>query len=1422
MYLGRADEQVKIRGFRVEPGEIETVLAACPRVSQAAVITRPDSAGAKRLVAYIVADGEAGDAGPGGLPAIVREFAAARLPEYMVPAAVVVLDALPLNPNGKLDRKALPAPDFAAAAGAGRGPADAREELLCQAFAEVLGLDTVGPGDDFFALGGHSLLAVRLASRVRAVLGVEVPVRALFEAPTPAALAGQLVGAGAARTALVPQPRPERVPLSFAQQRLWFIGQLEGPGPLYNLPVVVRLSGQVDTAALGLALRDVIGRHEVLRTVFGTADGEPFQRVIPVGELDWELQQEQVAPGDLQAHVAAATRYAFDLAVEVPVRAWLLTQGTDGTAAGTGAGTGAGGGERVLVVVMHHIAGDGWSWTPLGRDVSVAYAARRAGRAPGWAPLPVQYADYALWQRELLGAEDDPGSVISRQVGYWRDALAGAPEELALPADRPRPAAASHRGHTAGLQVPAAVHAKLRQVARAQGVTVFMVLQAALGVLLARLGAGTDIPVGTGIAGRTDEALDDLVGFFINTLVIRMDLAGDPEFGEVLARVRETSLAAFEHQDVPFERLVEELAPARSLARHPLCQVMLTVQNIAAAALDLPGAGAREMSPGALMARYDLDVSVAEVFGAGGVAAGLRGGVTGAADLFDRGSVELIAGRLVRVLAAVAADPGLRVSQVDVLEPAERDQLVAGWNDTAADVPPETVPELFAGQAARVPDAVAVTCGGELVSYAELAARAGRLAGYLQGLGVGPESVVGVYLPRGVDLIVALLAVLRAGGAYLPLDPAYPAERVSFMVADAGPVAVLASSATAGVLAGPGGGPPGGVPVLVLDDPDVAAAVSSAGGPGPVAAVAAGQAVYVIYTSGSTGAPKGVVVSHGGFASLAASLDQVLGVGPGDRVAQFASASFDTFCWEWCMALPRGAALVVVPPEQRFGDALTGLLAAQGVSYVTLPPAVLALLEPSSVGAGVTVLAAGEAFSPEMMARWASGHRMFNSWGATETTVDATSWQCDPVAGQVALGRPVVNTRVFVLDEWLGPVPPGVAGELYVAGQEKLARGYARRAGLTAARFVADPFDPAGGGGRLYRTGDLARWTPAGQLVFAGRADDQVKIRGYRVEPGEVQAVLAACPQTAQAAVIAREDDPGDKRLVAYVIPADGADGADGGGGAGGAGGAGDLPAMVREFAAARLPEYMVPAAVVVLDALPLTPNGKLDRKALPAPDFAAAAGAGRGPADAREELLCQAFADVLGLDTVGPEDDFFALGGHSLLGMRLISRVRAVLGVEVDIRVLFEAPTPAGLAGRLAGAGAARAALVPQARPVRVPLSFAQQRLWFIGQLEGPSPLYNTPEVVRLSGEVDAAALGAALRDVIGRHEVLRTVFGTADGEPFQRVIPVGELDWELQQEQVASGGLPGAIEDAAGYGFDLAVEVPVRAWLLTERHRW
>ena len=746
--------------------------------------------------AAVGADGAAARA---GLAAAARAFAAQRLPDYMLPAAVVVLDALPLTAGGKTDRAALPAPDCAAAESGGRGPATVHEEIVCQVFAQVLGLDRVGAGHSFFALGGHSLLAMRLVSQIRSVLGAEVAVRAVFDAPTPAGLAALLEQAGPARVALGPRERPGRVPLSYAQQRLWFLAQLEGPSATYNLSVVLRLAGDLDAGALGAALADVAGRHEVLRTVFPAVDGQPCQQVLDPAEVSWELPVTQVSEADLADEIAAVTGRPFDLAVDVPLRARLLATGPDA---------------HVLVVVLHHIAGDGWSMRPLARDLSVAYAARRRGEAPGWVALPVQYADYALWQREVLGEEDDPGSVLSAQVGYWREVLAGVPEELQLPADRPRPAVRGHRGHAAALQVPADVHRDLAMVARASGVTMFMVLQAALAVLLSRLGAGEDITVGTSVAGRADEALDELVGFFVNTLVLRTDVSGGPSFGQLLGRVRECGLGALDHQDVPFERLVEVLAPARSLTRHPLFQVMLTVQDNAPATLGLPGLRVGGLPGGPLSARFDLDFSLAEAFDAGGGPGGLRGSVTVAADLFDPASAASIAGWLVRVLAAVAAGPHMRVHAVQVLDAVEREQAVAGWNEHrgAGGGCGVGCMSSVAGARRRAVRMWWRWCVvGVWLSYGELERRAEALAGLLAGAGAGPERVVGLCLDRGVEMITAMLAVWRAGAAYVPLDPGYPPGRLAFMAADSGAGLVVSRRQVevAGELGGRAGGADG-------------------------------------------------------------------------------------------------------------------------------------------------------------------------------------------------------------------------------------------------------------------------------------------------------------------------------------------------------------------------------------------------------------------------------------------------------------------------------------------------------------------------------------------------------------------------------------------------------------------------------------
>ncbi|MFE7598445.1 amino acid adenylation domain-containing protein [Streptomyces sp. NPDC057494] len=1251
-YLGRADEQVKLRGFRIEPGEVESVVVGHPEVAQAAVVVRDDVPGDKRLVAYVV---PAVDGAGEELAAVVAAFAAEWLPQYMVPAAVVVMDALPLTVNGKVDRKALPAPEYAA--GEGRAPATVQEELLCQAFAEVLGLDRVGVDDDFFALGGHSLLAMRLVSRVRAVLGMELPLRMLFERPTPAAVAGWMGEAGEGRAALVPVVRPERVPLSFAQRRLWFLGQLEGPSATYNIPMALRLTGELDRAALAEALRDVVGRHEVLRTVFPVVDGGPFQRVLSLEECGFELSVVEVTPQELDAAVAEASGYLFDLAVQIPLRATVFAVAPQ---------------EHVLVVLVHHIASDGWSTGALARDISRAYTARLEGRTPDWAALPVQYADYALWQRELLGSENDPGSVLSGQVAYWREALAGVPEELELPVDRQRPATASHRGESVELAVSAQTHQRLAALARERGATLFMVLQAALAVTLNRLGAGVDIPIGSAIAGRTDEALNNLVGFFVNTLVIRTDLSGDPTFAEVLERVRETSLRAFEHQDVPFEKLVEELSPVRSMARHPLFQVMLTVQNTASAALELPGVRPGALAAGAPAAKFDLDVSLGEVLDAQGNPAGIRGRLIAAADLFDAGTVERFAGWLLRVVETVVAEPQSRLSAVDVLDPAERRLLLEEWNDTEVEVEAASLTGLFAAQVARTPDAVAVVAAGLELTYAELDARANRLAHYLRLRGVGAESLVGLCLPRGVEMVVALLGVWKAGAAYVPLDPEYPAERLTFMVRDSGASLLVGVEEVLDEL------PVGRVRTIAVDEPSVVGALAGQPVTAPEVDVLPGQLAYVIYTSGSTGRPKGVAVTHGGLANYVRWAVGAYGMEGGGGAPMHSSLSFDLTVTSVVVPLVSGSA--VVASAAGGAEGLAELLGGRGgFGLVKAVPGHLPLLaelvsDEQAAGSTRRLVVGGEALHGADVRAWLArvpGSVVVNEYGPTETVVGCCVFELtagQDIADTVPIGRPIANTRLYVLDGFLQPVPVGVSGELYIAGAQ-LARGYLGRAGLTAERFVACPF---AGSGRMYRTGDRVRWNADGELEYLGRADEQVKIRGFRIEPGEVESVVVGHPEVAQAAVVVREDVPGDKRLVAYVVPA-----VDGAGE--------ELAAVVAAFAAEWLPQYMVPAAVVVMDALPLTVNGKLDRKALPAPQRAVSAKApdGAGSLSALEQTVCEAFAKVLGLESVGLDDEFFALGGHSLLAVSLVEELRS-RGLSVTVRDLMTNPTAAGLLSRL------------------------------------------------------------------------------------------------------------------------------------------
>ena len=869
-------------------------------------------------------------------------------------------------------------------------------------------------------------------------------------------------------------------------------------------------------------------------------------------------------------------------------------------------------------------------------------------------------------------SQQDPESVMSRQVAYWREALAGVPEELELPFDRARPAIAGHRGHGTPLHIPADLHQRLLQVAREQGVTLFTVLQAALAVLLSRLGAGTDIPIGSAIAGRTGEALDDLTGSFANTLVVRTDLTGNPTFAQLIAQVSETVRTAIAHQDVPFERLVEELAPTRSLARHPLFQVALTLRNT---------------GPADPTATCDLDVLVGEIFDAQGRPAGILGALTGAADLFDPETVHHIAARWTRVLDALTTDVNQTVTDVDILGHDERHQLLTHWNGTTVQFPTTSIPHLFEARAAATPHAVAVLCDGTETTYAQLNTQANQLAHLLTNLGIGPESLVALCLDRGPEMITAVLAVWKAGAAYLPIDPQYPTDRIAFMLEDSSTSLLLGTEDLLDEL------PTTRVLTLALDQPTTTTTLTSQPTANPNTPTHPDQCAYVIYTSGSTGRPKGVAITHTGLTNYVTWAAGAYGMDAGGGAPLHSSLAFDLTVTSVMVPLVSGSAVVV--SRDGGAEGLAELVRRPGgFGLVKVVPGHMPLLgemlSPAQAsGATRCLIVGGEALAGSDVRAWlarAPESVVVNEYGPTETVVGCcvfTARSGQVIPDSVPIGRPIANTRLYVLDERLLPVPPGVAGELYVAGTQ-LARGYVDRTALTAERFVACPFGTAGE--RMYRTGDRAKWATDGNLEFLGRTDEQVKVRGFRIEPGEVQAVVAAHPRVAQAAVIAREDSPGDKRLVAYIVPVTGEDGAGSG-----------LAKAVREFVSERLPEHMVPSSVLELPALPLTVNGKLDRRALPAPDGArAAAGGGRAPSDEREKALCAAFAEILDLTSVGVDDDFFELGGHSLLATRVTSRVRAVFGVEMPIRVLFEAPTVAQLAKQIQNQKTARPALRP------------------------------------------------------------------------------------------------------------------------------
>ncbi|MFD8917918.1 amino acid adenylation domain-containing protein [Streptomyces sp. NPDC059569] len=1105
----------------------------------------------------------------------------------------------------------------------------------------------------------------------------------------------------------------ERLPLSFAQQRLWFLSRLDGPGATYNVPYAVRLRGALDAAALGAALADLVARHESLRTLFPDTHGLPYQHILAADAVHVELRRARTTEERLPGALAAAARHPFDLATDVPLRATLFTLGEA---------------DHVLLVLLHHIASDGWSLAPLARDLSTAYAARAAGRAPDWDELPVQYADYALWQRELL-ADPDPQAPATLQLDFWRRALDGLPEQLDLPTDRPRPAAQSHRGELASFRIGAGLHRRLAETARTHRVTPFMVLHAGLAALLSRLGGGTDVSVGTAVGGRTEEGLEDLIGFFVNTLVLRTDVSGDPTFAELLGRVREADLAAFEHQDIPFERLIDMAGPERSLSRLPYVQVMLALQNVPEQALDLPGLTATEVPVDAGSAKFDLSLALYERFDEDRRPAGLDGHVEFSTDVFDAATVRTFTDRWIRLLDAATTAVHRPVAELEILAPEERDRLLSDWGTGGAPVrdADATVADRFLEQAARTPDAIAVTEGGADLTYRQLADRARRLALLLVERGVAAETPVALLMERSTDLVVATLAVALSGGTYVPLQETAPAERLRGIVAESGAALVLtdrACRAAAGELDVPRAG--------VEEQPALPGAAVPAADPD--------QLIYVMYTSGSTGTPKGVAVTHRNVLELTA--DHAWQGGAQQHVLLRSPHAFDAFTYELWVPLLQGGRVVVAPAGELDAQVLRNILVEQHITSVFLTTAlfnVLAEEYPDALRGVREVWTGGEFASAAAIGRvldTCPGAEVVHVYGPTETTTFATAQPLRALGARraeaVPIGRPLDGTRAYVLDERLRPVPPGVTGELYLAGAG-LARGYLHRPGLSAERFVPDPRGVPGA--RMYRTGDLVHWNGEGSLVFLGRADGQLKLRGFRVELGEIEAALIRDPAVARATVVLREDRPGVRTLTGYAVPA-----------------AGSVldPVALRGRLVETLPEYMVPATVLVLPELPLNANGKIDRRALPVPDELSPA-AGRAPRTPAEELLCSLFAEVLGLEQVGADIGFFDLGGDSIMSIQLVSRAQRA-GLVISPRDVFRHRTVEGLAAvaRTGTATGARADDVPTGQVPLTPI------VAWLHEQGGPVDGFHQSMLLTTPAGADTGRLAAVLDALFAQHPML------------------------------------------------------------------
>ena len=1351
-YLGRVDHQVKVRGYRIELEEIELAIRRQPGVKESVVVAREQTGEEKKLVAYVVAE-EAMELNFTELRSALRD----QLPDYMLPSAFVKMTELPLTPNGKIDRKALPAPEQSTGETsldheAERTPV---EQIVANIFSDILGIDRIGSRADFFESGGHSLLATRLISRVREAFQVELPVRALFESPTITGLAAKIENAlreanGLALPVIKPAERDENPPLSFAQQRLWFLDQLETGSPWYNIPIAVRLTGELDFTALESSFNKIVQRHEALRTTFQTRDGRPTQVIARSLTIDLPvIDLNSLAMVDQERRLRELTleeaRKPFNLEHGPLLRATLVRLSEL---------------EHVILITMHHIISDGWSMRVFVRDMIALYESFLSGQPSMLPELPIQYADYALWQREWLN-----GEVLEKQLAYWRGQLEGVPAMLELPTDRPRQALQTFNGHRESFNLSSELAGALRSVSRNEGATMFMALLAVFNILLYRYSRQDDILVGVPVAGRQQGVTEELIGFFVNTLVLRTRLSGAPGFRELLQRVRNVALDAYTHQDLPFEKLVEELQPERNLNQQPLFQVMFVYQNVPKPISEVGTLLVEQLEIDSGVARFDLLLNLVDT------EQGVTGHLEYNSDLFDAGSIRRMLGHFTKLIESVVADPQESISELPILQESEQQQLTE-WNNTAKEYPEKitSVHQLFEAQVEKTPDATAVVFGSESLTYSELNARANQLAHHLIARGVGLDTAVGLAVERSVDMIAGVLGILKAGGCYVPVDPQYPSERLQWMLEEVKIKVLVAQQGLVDAI------PSNGAPVILLDaDKELIAAESEEN---PNVLVHDDNLFYTVFTSGSTGRPKGVASPHRCITNLVQWHNFEMYAGA--RTLQFASLSFDVSCYEIFICLASGGTLFVIPEAlRRDTKELAKYLLDNRVEKMILPVVVLQQLAEEYIALPELndnfkeITSAGEqmTITSQLVTLFdlLDCCQLRNNYGPSEThVIMAATMEGRPETWRIhpPMGRQISNTEIHILDNRLQKVPIGVAGVVYIGGIA-LARGYVNRPELTSERFVPDPFSRVPGA-RMYYTGDLARYLPDGQVEYLGRIDHQVKIRGYRVELGEVEVALATHPAVRELVVMAREDTPGSKRLVAYLVLEEGHN---------------TTVSELRNFLSSKLPDYMVPSAFVILDEFPLNPNRKIDRRALPAPDQSRpdVETALILPRTAAEEVMANIWAGVLELEQVGVADNFFELGGHSMLATQVVSRIRERFHVDLPLRALFQHPTVSGLVqevARLSSEGTEEIANIPRCEGDGPwPLSFAQERLWFVDQFEPGSAAYNLSSGLRLTGELNLVALERAFSEIVKRHETLRTSFSDVDGNPVQVVSPPHEF---------------------------------------------